>query len=170
MITLKSKVILSGLLLTLMAAMLSSCVMVAYGPSVVVGSATLLPGGIGTVTIRIFGLNDLQSLQVGPIGRFTFAPQVVQVKAIVGINGFQVFASQIDNAKGEALFLAAYPGGSKSEDGIVQIELEAVGNADASSALTITAIDVLADSQGNDITDYEIYEGRVTIALKSRVP
>lgn len=165
MITAKVKIILSGLLLALMTAMLSSCVMVAYGPSVIVGSVNLNPGATGQVTIRIFGLDDLQSLQVGPTGRFTFDPQVIQVKAIEGINGFQVFASQVDNTKGEALFLAGYPGGSKSEDGIVQLEVEAVGSVGTSSALTITAIDVLADSQGNDITDYEIYDGKVTLGM-----
>lgn len=163
MLTVRFRVLLSGLLLTLMAALLSSCVMVAYGPSVIVGSLALPPGETGYITIRIFGLNDLQCFQVGPNGRFTFDPKVVHVKAIEGLNGFQVFASKIDNDKGEALFLAAYPGGSKSEDGIVQIEVQAVGNAGASSTLAITAIDVLADSQGHDITDYEIFDGRVMI-------
>ena len=166
MITAKSKVILNGLLLALMAAILSSCVAgVAYGPSVVVGSISLNPGATGQVTIRIFGLNDLQSFQVGPNGRFTFDPEVIHVKAIEGINGFQVFASWIDNANGEALFLAGYPGGSKSEDGIVQIEIEAIGNLGTSSTLTITAIDVLADSSGNDITDYGIFDGMATIGV-----
>lgn len=168
MITVKSQAILSGLLLALMAALLSSCVMVAYGPSVVVGSLSLPPGGTGYVTIRIFGLNDLQAFQVGPTGRFTFDPKVVQVKAIEGVNGFQVFASLIDNDKGEALFLAAYPGGSKSEDGVVKIEVEAVGSVGASSPLAITTIDVLADSQGNDITDYEILSGEATIGVGAR--
>lgn len=161
----RSKIISDGLLLVLLAAGLSSCVMVAYGPSVVVGSLTLPPGGSGYLTVRIFGLNDLQSIQVGPGGRFTFDPQVIHVKGIEGINGFQVFASLIDNANGEALFLAAYPGGGKSDDGIVQIEVEAVGQAGMSSALEITAIDVLADSSGNDITDYEILNGRATVGL-----
>ena len=161
--TAKHRAILSWLLLALIAAFLSSCLMVAYGPSVVVGSLTLSPGRSGYVIIRIFGLNDLQCIQVGPEGRFTFDPQVIQVISIEGMDGFQVFASLIDNDKGEARFLAAYPGGSKGEDGVVQIEIEAVGNPGASSTLAITAIDVLADSQGHDITDYELVEGRVTI-------
>ena len=158
------KAIPSGLLLALLAALLSSCVAgVAYGPSVLVGSLTLSPGGSGYLIIRIFGLNYLQGLQVGPKGRFAFDPQVIKVKGIAGLNGFQIFASRIDNDKGEALFLAAYPGGGRGEDGVVQIELEAVGSLGASSTLAITSIDVLADSRGNDIADYEIINGQVTI-------
>ena len=166
----KSRSILSGLLLAAMAALLSSCIMVAYGPSVVVGSLTLSPSETGYVIIRVFGLGNLQAIQVGPQGRFTFDPKVIHVKGIAGLEGFQVFASHVDNTSGEALFLAAYPGGSRGEDGVVQIEVETVGQAGASSVLAITAIDVLADSSGNDIADYEITNGRVTIALKPRVP
>lgn len=157
-----------GLLLLFVPYLLTGCVMVAYGPSVIVGSLTLAPGGTGYVSVRIYGLNDLQSLQVGPNGRFTFDPQVIHVKAIEGINGFRVFANQIDNTSGEAIFLTAYPGGSKSEDGVVRIEVKTVGGVGASSAVVITAIDVLADSQGNDIADYEIYDGIVRIGGLNR--
>lgn len=156
--------ILGGLLLALLAVLLSSCVAgVAYGPSVVVGSLTLGPGASGYAVICVRGLSDLQGLQVGPKGRFAFDPQVIKVKGIAGLNGFQIFASRIDNDKGEALFLAAYPGGSRGEDGVVQIELEAVGSLGASSTLAITSIDVLADSRGNDISNYEIINGQATI-------
>ena len=151
-------------LLIAMAALLSSCAVgIAYGPSVVVGSLILPPGGSGYVTIRIFGLGNLQSLQVGPQGRFTFDPTVVQVKGIEGLNGFRVFAGQVDNANGKALFLAGYPGGSGGEDGVVRIAVKAVGRPGSSSILTITGIDLLADSRGNEILDYEIINGRVSI-------
>ena len=164
MITLRLKAVLDGLLLVLLAAVLSSCVAgVAYGPSVVVGSVSLDPGATGKVIIRIYSLSDLQSFQVGPNGSFIFDPRVIRVKSISGINGFQVFASQIDNTAGKAIFLAGYPGGSRSEDGVVALEVEAVGKVGDSTMLQITSIDVLADSQGNDITDYEIIEGRATI-------
>ncbi|MCR4404509.1 MAG: hypothetical protein NUW06_04425 [Candidatus Acetothermia bacterium] len=159
------KAILGGLLLATMAAFLSACVAgVAYGPSVVVGSLALPPGGTGQVVISVFGLNDLQGLQVGPQGRFTFDQKVVQLKAIEGLNGFVVFASKIDNAGGWASFLVAFPGGSRGEDGVVQLELEAVGTLGSSSTLAITSIDVLADSRGNDITNYEIINGRAIIS------
>jgi hypothetical protein len=158
------KAIFIGLLLVSMVAFLSSCVAgVAYGPCIVVGSVNLRLGASGQVTIRIYGLTDLQSLQVGPNGRFTFDPQVIHVKAIEGLSGFQVFASKIDNEKGEAHFLAGYPGGSRSDDGVLQIVVEALGSPGSSSPLAITMIDVLADSLGNDITDYEIHNGRATI-------
>ncbi len=160
-----SEAILSGLLLALLAGLLSSCVAgVAYGPSVVVGSLSLASGASGHTVICVRGLGDLQGLQVGPKGRFTFNPRVVRVKEIAGLNGFQVFASQVDNAKGEAVFLAAYPGGGSGEDGIVQIELEAFGPPGSSSPLLITSIDLLADSRGNEITNYEIINGQVVIS------
>lgn len=162
MVNQRTKSILMVFLLALIATLLSSCVLV-YRPSVVVENLTLSPGGTGHIVIRIYGLNGLQSLQVGPNGRFTFDPQVIQVKGIEGINGFQVFTSQIDNANGEALFAAGYPGGSRGENGIVQIEVEAVGNVGTRSELEITKIDVLADSDGNNITRYEIINGTVTI-------
>jgi hypothetical protein len=123
------KAILSGLLSALLAVFLSSCVasVVTYGPSVVLGSISLAPGERGQVVIRVYGLNDLQSLQVGPQGKLTFDPKVVHLTSIEGLNGFVVFASQVDNAGGWASFLAAYPGGSRGEDGIIQLGLEATG-------------------------------------------
>jgi hypothetical protein len=161
--------VLNALMLTLMAAILISCLgIVPYGPSVVIGKLTLPPGRTGYVTIHINSLNDLQSFQVGPNGKFIFNPQVVRLRAIEGINGFQLFASKIDNEKGEALFLIGYPGGSKSDDGIVRIEVEAVGRVGAISTLEITAIDVLADSKGNDIINYKIYNGSIRIEWEKR--
>jgi hypothetical protein len=169
------KAILSGLLsaaLALLAVFLSSCVasVVTYGPSVVLGSISLAPGERGQVVIRVYGLNDLQSLQVGPQGKLTFDPKVVHLTSIEGLNGFVVFASQVDNAEGWASFLAAYPGGSRGEDGIIQLGLEATGRAGTSSPLVITSIDVLADSQGNDITNYEIINGQVSITSPGTGP
>lgn len=160
----KAKLILSGLLLTFMAASLASCVVgIAYGPSVVVGSLALPPDGTGHVIIRVYGLRALQSFQVGPTGRFTFDPKVIHVTSIEGVGGFQVFAGHVDNANGEALFLAGYPGGSGGEGGVVQLEVKAVGEPGMGCVLKITSIDVLADGDGLDIADYELIDGKVTI-------
>ena len=162
MVNQETKSILRVFLLALIATLLSSCMPV-YSPSVVVENLTLSPDGTGHIVIRIYSLNGLQSLQVGPDGRFTFDASVIQVKGIEGINGFQVFTSQIDNAKGRALFAAGYPGGSRDETGIVQIEVEARGSVGRCSSLEITKIDVLADSDGNNITRYEIINGTATV-------
>lgn len=91
---------------------------------------------------------------------------MIKVRSINGINGFQVFASHIDNTAGRAIFLAGYPGGGRSEDGVVELLVEAVGEMGDRSILQITLIDVLANSDGIDITDYEIINGRATIEVE----
>jgi len=161
------KLLLTGSLLILVAFMLTACVagggIAITGPSVVVGSVLLPPGGTGIVKISVFYLQDLQSFQVGPTGAFTFDPNVIRVKSISGINGFQVFASKIDNNAGKVLFLVAYPGGGISTDGVVQLEVEAVGKAGDSTALKITQVDVLANKYGDDIAPFNIVDGEATI-------
>lgn len=162
-----------GSLLILAALMLAACAVgggiAITGPSVVVGSVLLPPGGTGVVKIAVFYLRGLQSFQVGPKGAFIFDPNVIRVKSISGINGFQVFASKIDNNAGKAIFLAAYPGGGISTDGVVQLQVQAVGKAEDSTALKITQVDVLANKDGHDIAPFSIVNGEATIIIREIV-
>jgi hypothetical protein len=132
-------------------------------PCVVVRDAMLPPGGVGTVRIAVYHLPELQSIQVGPTGAVIFDPEVIWVRDVRGINGFQVLASHIDNQAGKVIFAAGYPGGGIGSDGIVELEVEAVGRMGSETSITITQIDVLADMEGNDIIDYEIINGEVSI-------
>ena len=150
-----------GTLLILIALLLSACM--AIPPSVAVEGLALYQGGSGDVIIRIYNLNDIQSIQVGPQGKFTFDPLVVEVSSVDGMNGFEVFSSAIDNTIGEVLFLAGYPGGGRSAEGIVKIRVKAIGDSKTETIVTLTKIDVLADKDGHAVTAYEITGGMVKI-------
>ena len=133
------------------------------GPTVLITNLQLEPGATGTLFIQAFHLPGLQVLQVGPVGRLTFDPQVIQVQGLEGANGFQVFASSIDNAQGEVVFLLGYPGGSVTTGGVLELEVQAVGKLGSSTAIELTGIDLLADASGKVFSQYDLRAGRVSI-------
>lgn len=147
------------LLLLVLALGLSGC----QGPGNVklkVTGVSLAPGGTGTVTIEAINPPDLKTLQVGPTGAFTFDPAVIQVLDVRGLNGFQVLAATINNLSGFVQFAAGFPGGAigpifnlfgGTELGLVELEVQAVGPSGSSSPLALTAVDVLADRNGEEI-------------------
>jgi hypothetical protein len=133
------------------------------GPTVLVTDLQLEPGGTGTLLLQVFHLPGLQVVQVGPGGRLTFDPQVIQVQNLKGTNGFEVYASSIDNAQGEVVFLLGYPGGSVTTGAVLELAVKAVGKLGSGTAVTLAGIDLLADAAGNLISQYELRAGQVRI-------
>jgi hypothetical protein len=133
------------------------------GPTVLVTDLQLEPGGTGTLFLQVFHLSGLQVVQVGPVGRLTFDPQVIQVQDLKGTNGFEVYASSIDNAQGEVIFLLGYPGGSVATGAVLELTVKAVGKLGSSTVVTLTGIDLLADAAGNLISQYELHAGRASV-------
>lgn len=137
-----------------------------------VGDVLLRPGERGKVTISVINPPDVQTIQIGPLGSFTFDPAVIHVIAVRGINGFQVLASGIDNAAGAVKFAAGFPGSSigpivnswaRVKLGIVELEVEAVGGSGRSCTLAINAVDLLADRHGKDVPLAGIIAGEAKV-------
>lgn len=142
--------------------LLSGCVQIT-SPTVFIENLRLEPGEIGILSITIFNVERLQVVQVGPTGALTFDPEVIQIQSITAKNGFQIFASSIDNDNGKALFLAGFPGGSLTNGVILELEVRAVGSAADSTTVEFTQIDLMADKEGNEITKIDLRAGKVTI-------
>ena len=102
-------------------------------------------------------------MQVGPVGALTFDPEVIQIQNITGKNGFQVFASSMDNDAGKALFLAGYPGGSLTNGVILELEVKAVGSPKSSTTVEFTRIDLMADEEGDKFLEMDLRGGKVII-------
>jgi hypothetical protein len=112
-------------------------------------------------------------IQVGPTGLLTFNPSVIQVISLTGVNGFTVFGSTINNAMGWVQFTASFPGGSIRpiatmdfgvlEIPIIEMAVQAIGPVGASTALTITAVDLFTDRVGNPIPIGPPIAGEVVI-------
>jgi len=151
-----------GLIGSLALLWLTGCFQITQ-PTILVESLRLEPGEVGILQISVFNLENLQVLQVGPMGTFTFDPEVIQIERITGLNGFQVFASAIDNEEGKALFLAGFPGGSLRSGAVLELEIRAVGSQGSSTSVELTQIDLIADEIGNEITRFELRGGRVMI-------
>jgi hypothetical protein len=130
-------------------------------------------GGTGKILISVVNPPDAKTLQIGPTGKFTFNPAVISVTSIKGVNGFQIFASTINNIAGEVMFVAGFPGGSirpvismgigTVQFEIIEIQVQAIGAAGSSSALSITTVDVFTDQHGKDIFITNIQAGQVQI-------
>ena len=133
------------------------------GPTVLLTDLTLLPGQTGTLQLKVYGLPGVQVFQVGPSGRLTFDPGVVRIEDLRPAGGFELFAHSVDNAKGEAVFLLAYPGGSLVTGTVLEIAVKAVGGLGDEAFLSFTQIDLLADPTGAPITGYRLRAGRVSI-------
>jgi hypothetical protein len=144
-----------------------------YRTRVVVGTLDLPAGGTGVVRISILNPPDAKMIQVGPTGLLTFNPAVIQVISLTGVNGFTVFGSTINNAMGWVQFTASFPGGSIRpiatmdfgvlEIPIIEMAVQAIGPVGASTALTITAVDLFTDRVGNPIPIGPPLDGQVVI-------
>jgi hypothetical protein len=144
-----------------------------YRTRVVVGTLDLPAGGTGVVRISILNPPDAKMIQVGPTGLLTFNPAVIQVISLTGVNGFTVFGSTINNAMGWVQFAASFPGGSIRpiatmdfgvlEIPIIEMAVQAIGPVGASTALTITAVDLFTDRVGNPIPIGPPIAGEVVI-------
>ncbi|HIC95647.1 TPA: hypothetical protein EYP12_03335 [Candidatus Bipolaricaulota bacterium] len=117
------------------------------------------------VTIEVLTGAKAAEIQVGPSQALLFDPGVIRIKAITGVGGFTVLASEIkeDEGKGEARFAAVSIYGGVAQGEVLEIELEAVGSAGEESALELTGVDFLRDETGGEIKPVEITNGRVEI-------
>ncbi len=149
-------------LLTLLLVVLVGCVQITK-PTLMVENLRLEPGETATLRIIVFHIEGLQVVQAGPRGALTFDPEVIQIQSINGKNGFQVFASSIDNDEGKILFLAAYPGGGLSDGVILELEIQAQGSVGAKTRIELAQIDLMADQEGNEITAFALRSGTVNI-------
>jgi hypothetical protein len=161
-------VLLSGLLLAL-----AGCAEQPFAASFAIGVVAIPEGESKSVQISIINPPDAKTFQIGPTGAFIFDPAVATVTSVNGLNGFQVFASAIDNVGGRVRFSAGFPGGSirpilnsgisMTELPIIEIKFTAVGAAGTRSVLTITGIDLLADRNGKDIIVADVKAGEIKI-------
>ena len=101
------------------------------------------------------GLSDFQ-------GFLRFDPNVVQVSRVTGLNGYTVFASQLDNQAGEARFVVAKTNAPFLQQGeILEFSFTPVGAVGASSTLNAT-LTTFNDSNGVFIP-HESTPGRLTV-------
>ncbi len=140
------------------------------GPTVLLTDLTLPPGQTGTLQLKVYYLPGVQVFQVGPAGRLAFDPGVVRVEGLKPANGFELFAHSVDNAKGEAVFLLAYPRGSITTGTVLEITVKAVGRFGHRSSVSLTGIDLLADPEGTPITGYRLRAGRVAVGKELGIP
>jgi hypothetical protein len=126
-----------------------------------VSTLDLPAGGAGVIRISLLNPPDAQTIQVGPTGLLTFDPAVIQVTGLVGVNGFTLFGSTINNTMGWVQFAAGFAGGSIRpivapglsvlDVTIIEMTVQAIGAAGAQTDLTITGVDVFTDRVGQSI-------------------
>jgi len=117
-------------------------------PKAGVGTATLALNASGQLVVSgtTAELADVQ-------GKLVFDPLAMTVSEVVGVNGFTVLASAIDNAKGEVRFAAAkLSGGMVSSGPVIQF----VAAGDVSQA--VVDLDVLRDVHATNVP-YEFVSG-----------
>ena len=117
---------------------------------------TLTPGKIAT--LKLSSSTNLLGIQVGPQGRLTFDPQVIQIREIRGVEPYQVLAANIDNARGETRFVVLALGdevgarfGENKEQAMLEIVLEAVGRSGESTLIQMQS-DLALDPEGNVVS------------------
>lgn len=118
----------------------------------------MAPGEVGTIYIS--SDQGLAGIQVGPHYSLSFDPGVIKVTTIRGVPPYQVLAHEIDNGAGKAEFMAialGEPGGG----GIIEIEVEAIGQEGDSTMVKLTP-DMVIDAEGNELAT-ETAEGRVLL-------
>ncbi len=152
---------------------LAGCAEQPFSASLAISKIAIPAGGSKSIQISIINPPDAKTLQIGPTGAFTFDPAVAIVTSVHGLNGFQIFASSIDNIGGKVRFSAGFPGGSirpilnsgisMIELPIIEITFTAVGVAGTASALSVTSVDMLADRNGKDIVLTSVKPGEIKV-------
>ncbi len=132
-----------------------------YRTRVIVSTVNLPAGGTGVIRISLLNPPDAQTIQVGPTGLLTFDPGVIQVTGLVGVNGFTLLGSTVNNTMGWVQFAAGFAGGSIRpivapgvsvlDIAIIEMTVQAVGAVGAQTTLTITGVDVFTDRVGQPI-------------------
>src|SRR5574337_1862048 len=127
------------------------------------GNLVLAPGATGVVTLSAASLPQFNSIQIGPKGAITFDPNVIEVTAINGANGFVVFASQIDNNIGEITLAAGSTSGPVPSGAVLELAVKAVGPSGSSTPVTITSVDFLLKVNSEPISGVRISPGKVSV-------
>ncbi len=142
---------------------------------VIIESKKGIPIGSETavkVSVADMPHGGLKDLQVGPrTGKLTFNPSIVEIVTTVGTNGFtglggfsdgqpfQVWAANVDNAKGQVFFVAAKMGTGIVNGDILTVTFRC--KAQGTSPIDITGFDVLRADDGTDIIA-DIIPGSIT--------
>ena len=89
----------------------------------------IAPGETGIVEISVNGLPSpgVAAIQVGPKGKLTYGPKILQLKNIAGLQGFSINSKTVDNDKGEATFVATAPGGAVKTGNIIELTFKVPG-------------------------------------------
>jgi PKD repeat protein len=135
----------------------------AQSASVILPSMSVPEGLNVTVAMSISGipgagLSDFQ-------GRLNFDPSVIQISRVTGLNGYTVFASQLDNQGGEVRFVVAKTSTPFLQDGeVLEFAFTPIGSINSSSTLT-AALTTFNDSNGVFIP-HTVNNGRLTIVTR----
>ncbi len=157
-----TKAISLSLALALSALGLGGCVEAGTG-SLLFSQLSLAPGSTGTLTLSAAGISKLNSIQIGPKGAMRFNPAVVQVVAVTGVNGFVVFASDVDNAAGQVTLAAGSTSGPVPDGVVLEFTVQAVGAAGASTEVRIDQVDFLLKANSEPIKGISLSPGTVSI-------
>ena len=145
-----------------------SSIQAAANGEVTVGSATARPGQVKTITITI---KDLPAAVADFEGTLKFDPWVANVQELAEVNDYTIFASNIDNLKGEVSFVVAnYKGNLRKNGAILNIKLLAVGDFVKNNHSDLTLIlKSFNDANGNNmIKNITITKG--TFEIKNQPP
>jgi uncharacterized repeat protein (TIGR01451 family) len=113
-------------------------------------------------TLKVSSQDKFSALQAGPNGGIKFDPKVIQVRELSSAGKYSLLAYEIDNEKGFVKFLLVALDGTSGEPGtILELEIEAVGQAGASSAITLN-IDSVIDAEAKQ-AKAEIEPGSVLL-------
>jgi PKD repeat protein len=121
--------------------------------------SVVIPSG-GRASIKLSTDVALEGLQLGPEGGLSFDPRVVQIRAVRGIPPYEVLASEIDNERGRAKFIALAMGEPRGGE-IIELEVEAVGREGESSIIKLIP-DIAISPRGE--VELEPAEARLTVA------
>lgn len=124
---------------------------------------SLSAGETGKVTLSASALPRFNSIQVGPKGVVKYDPKVIEVLSVTGMNGFVVFAHDIDSGVGEISLAAGSTSGPVPNGAILEFEVRAVGASGATSQINITQLDFVLKNDSEPITGIKITPGQVSI-------
>ncbi len=107
--------------------------------TVAVEKVSIPKGKTGTVSLSVQGVPapGLQDFQ----GKLLYDPAVIWVQDVTGLNGYSIFAFQIDNNAGEARFIGAKVSGNLLTQGkFLQFKVRAVGDVGAKTTLEVSFV------------------------------
>lgn len=132
--------------------------------------ATVAPGEITSLYLSLKELSGpgLIALQVGPIYRFRFNPQVIHIQAVKGVGSFRVLAPVvINNEGGEVQFIAISTQATLTGP-LVELIVQAVGPPGSESILDLESIDVLGNAIMQRVRA-RIIPGKIKIAQEEKL-